>query len=297
MAARLRRVDAAWGYGTLLPALVLGLALVAVPFVLTFWLSVVQDSGMNLAELGGRALSLENYQRAMTDAATWRSLWISIGYVALSVAPAFVIGLVTALLLNERFPGRRWFRTLILVPWAIPGVVAAVAFLWILDGSFGVLNYLLELLRLPSDIAWFSNPKTALLAVSLPTIWKGYPFFTLVLLAALQSVPEEQHEAAKMDGASRLGRFVYVTWPSIQGPAVLAVILQALWAFREFDFIFPTTGGGPNGATETLAIRIYNEAFRFFDLGTAAVLGVIALIFTAIIVRVAFPLMRGAYLD
>lgn len=248
---------------------------------------------MNFAQIGQLPLSLRNYAEVLSAPETWRGVWLSVVYTVGATVPSFVLGLGTALLLNRRFPGRRLFRTLVLLPWAVPGVVAAVGFLWILDASYGVLNYALESVGLISEgVAWFSDPDTAMFAVILPTVWKGYPFFTLALLAALQSIPDELYEAARVDGASPFSQFRYITWPGIRTTAVLTIVLIGLWVFREFDFIYPLTGGGPDGATETLAIRIYNEAFGFFNMGVAGALGILTLLIAAVFVLILYPKMR-----
>ena len=146
------------------------------------------------------------------------------------------------------------------------------------DASFGVTNYFLRSLGLIStDISWYTNESTALIAVIVPTLWKGYPFFTLTLLAAMQSIPGNLYEAAEVDGASAWQRFTNITWPGIRGQATLALVLNGLWVFREFDIIYAATGGGPSKTTETLGIRAYNEAFGYFYMGRAAVIGVLML--------------------
>lgn len=240
-------------------------------------------------------LTAANYGAVLADAATWGSLVVSIEYVLGVTAGGFAIGLGTALLLNEAILGRRLLRTLTLVPWAIPGVTATVGFVWMLNPTFGVANHLLRAAGLISvDVNWLGSPSTALAAVTIPTVWKSYPFFTVMLLAGLQSVPSEQYEAAAVDGAGRLARFRWVTWPGIQGYAVLAALFNAMYAFREFDFIFASTRGGPGGATETIAIRIYNKAFESFDLGTAAALGTLTFGLVSAVVLLLLPrIMQG----
>ena len=183
-----------------------------------------------------------------------------------------------------------------LLPWAVPGVMVSIVFLWLFDASFGVVNYALRSLGLIAvDVAWYTNESTALIAVIVPTIWKAYPFFTLTLLAALQSIPADLYEAAGVDGASARQRFANITWPGIRGPAVLALILNGLWAFREFDIIFAATGGGPAKATETLGIRAYNEAFGYFYMGRAAVIGVLMLAIAFVFVLVARRELRKEF--
>jgi multiple sugar transport system permease protein len=168
----------------------------------------------------------------------------------------------------------------------VPGVIVSITFLWMFDASYGVVNSVLRRAGLLStDLAWFVDADTAMFAVILPTVWKSFPFFAITILAALQAIPAELYEAAKVDGARAWHQFRYVTWPSIKRPAMLAVLLNALWTFREFDIIFASTGGGPAGATETLGILVYREAFSSFRFGTAAALGVLMLA-TALVVVV-----------
>lgn len=283
----------AWGYGLLLPALLVVLLLIAYPLYLALSLSFREDQFVALDQIGQLSLTLENFATTLSDTATGRSLWLSVVYTIGATVPSFLIGLGTALLLNRQFPARRWLRTLILLPWAVPNVIAGIAFLWMLDSSYGIVNYLLQSTGLITEnIAWFFDPDTAMIAVILPTAWQGYPFFTLTLLAALQSVPKDLYEAAKIDGATSFAQFRFITWPAIRTPATVAYTLIALWVFREFDFIYALTGGGPNGATETLAIRIYNEAFQFFHFGIASALGIITLLICALLVVSVFPKMK-----
>jgi multiple sugar transport system permease protein len=135
-----------------------------------------------------------------------------------------------------------------------------------------------------------------MLAVILPTVWKSFPFFTITILAALQSIPDSQYEAAKVDGANPWQTFRYVTWPGISGPAYLALVLNALWTFREFDIIFAATGGGPARATETLGILVYLEAFSHFRMGTAAALGAVMVAIAAVLVMLGLRGIRESRL-
>ena len=274
----LARRERLFAYALLAPAVLAVLALIAWPMYLIVSISFREGKSLNFLALSNRPLGFGNYEIVLTDAATWHSVLVSFVYTFGTIVPAFLIGLSTALLLNRVFPFRRWLRSLMLLPWAAPGVMVSIVFLWLFDASFGVVNYALRSLGLIStDIAWYTSESTALLAVIVPTIWKAYPFFTLTLLAALQSIPGNLYEAADVDGASSWQRFVNITWPGIRGQAVLALVLNGLWAFREFDIIFAATGGGPAKATETLGIRAYNEAFGYFYMGRAAVVGVLML--------------------
>ena len=283
-------------YMLLLPALLLTLALMVYPMFMTVSLSLRPGTVMNFNLIDKLPLGWDNYLEVFTNPAAWKSLLLALVYTGASTGAGFLIGLGTALLLNKRLWGRRILRIMVLTPWAVPGVLASIAFLWIFDASYGVFNYLLRSSGLISkNLAWFFDPNLAMTAVVIPTVWKGYPFFSLTLLAALQSIPVELYEAARVDGAGRLGQFRYITWPGIRTAAVLALVLNGLWTFRVFDIIYPTTQGGPLGATETLAVLIYNEAFKFYHMGKAATLGMLTLFVCVLFVLALYPFMKKKF--
>lgn len=280
----------------LTPALLLGLVLIAYPLYLVVSMSLRDVGLVSVATLNEAPLTWTNFQELWLDPSIRDSLWLSLAYTVGATFPAFVLGLATAVLLNKQFPGRRLMRTLILLPWAVPTVLAAIAFLWILDSSYGVLNYILVSLGIVQEnIGWLASTNTAMVAVILPTVWKTYPFFTLILLAALQAVPEELYEAAAVDGAGAVRKFKSVTWPVIRPAAYLAIILQGLWTFREFDVIYPMTKGGPASSTETLAIRVYNEAFNLFHMGFASAIGVLTVVIGVIAVALVYPRLKQEF--
>ncbi|MCI1002728.1 sugar ABC transporter permease [Ochrobactrum sp. C6C9] len=261
-------------YGLLVPAIASVMFLIVYPLLRIVELSFRQGRSMNFAKISELPLGLDNYRQVLSDPGFWNSIQVTVFYVAGSVFFAFLIGLFTALLLNISFPGRRYLRTLILLPWAVPGVVVSIVFLWMLDGSYGVVNAILRDLGLiDTDITWFVDARTAMWAVIIPTVWKAYPLITLTLLAALQSIPSELYEASDIDGASRFQRFIFITWPGIRATAILSAMISALWIFRDIDIIFAATHGGPARATETLALYTYNEAFQYFRMGVGSAVG------------------------
>lgn len=292
----LARRERMFAYAMLAPAVVAVFALIAYPMYLILAISFREGKSLNFLALHTRPFGLGNYQTVLADPATWHSVFVSFAYTFGTIAPAFLLGLSTAVLLNRVFPLRRWLRSLILLPWAVPGVMVSIVFLWLFDASFGVVNYFLRAAGLiATDISWYTNESTALVAVIIPTIWKSYPFFTLTLLAAMQSIPASLYEAAAVDGASAWERFALITWPGIRGQATLALVLNGLWAFREFDIIYAATGGGPSKATETLGIRAYNEAFGYFYMGRAAVIGVLMLAIALVAVLLARRQLRKEF--
>jgi multiple sugar transport system permease protein len=280
----------------LAPALIAVAVLIAWPIYVVVQMSLRPGKALALSELMSRPLGLANYDRVLHQQTLWEAFGHSAVYTVGSLAPAFLAGLLFALLFHRAFPARRWLRSMLLLPWAVPGVVVSITFLWMLDASYGVFNAILRDLGVTgSDIAWFVDARTAMAAVIVPTVWKSFPFFTITLLAALQSIPSSLYEAARVDGASAWQQFVHVTWPGIKRPALLAVLLNALWTFREFDIIYAATRGGPAGATETLGILVYREAFESFRFGTAAAIGVLMLTTAAIFVALSMRALREEF--
>lgn len=280
-------------YGLLLPAFAVCTVFIAYPVLATLINSLKPGATMNLNSNKEIKLSLSVYKDVLTDPSTWKTLGRSFVYLFGSLIPSYLLGLATALLLNKSFAGRRAFRTLMILPWAIPGVVASIIFVWMGDSSYGVINYMLKSLGLIDEYrAWFFEENLVMFSVILPTIWKGYPFFTVTLLAALQSIPVELYEAAEVDGCKSIKKFRYITMPEIQEASVLALILNGLWSFKVFDIIYSTTKGGPGVATTTIAIEIYNQAFQYFDICRASVEGILALAICAIVVKLLYPYMN-----
>lgn len=280
-----RRRDLGFFFVLLSPTLLIVTATVVLPLAMLVAISV-RDVGLApLSSIFEAPTTLGNYTEVLREASTWRSLATSLVYVAGTTLLALGMGLGLALILNGYLPVRRLFRTLLLIPWAIPGVTATIAFLWMLNPSFGVVNYVLRTLGLvDGDVNWFGSPETAMLAVILPTAWKAYPFYTVMILAGMQAIPKDLYEAASVDGAGTFAKFRGVTWPGIKPYVAIAAVFNMMYAFREFDFIFASTRGGPGGATETMAIRIYNEAFESFQFGNASALGVVVFVLLAVVV-------------
>jgi multiple sugar transport system permease protein len=277
----------------LAPALILGLLVIGYPLYLIIDSSIREVNLPNIAALNSAPVTGANYTALGTDPTFRQSLWVSLLYTLGGTLPAFLIGLGTALLLNRRFPVRRLFRTLILLPWAVPAVVTSFLFLWILNASYGILNYLLERAHLISSyIPWLASLHWSIVGVIIPTVWKSYPFFTLLILAALQVIPADLYEAARVDGARHWTMFRRITWPGIRNAAFLALVLQLLWTFREFEIIYPITAGGPANSTQTLAIYLYNEVFQFFHMGYASALGVVTIGICIVLVVGMFPFLR-----
>jgi multiple sugar transport system permease protein len=219
-------------------------------------------------------------------------------FTVMVVASVAVLGVVIALLLNQNFPGRTLVRTLILLPWAIPPVVNGLMWQWIYDSKIGALNGLLFSLGFIEEYrGWLSDPTSALLALVFADVWNVLPLAVILLLAALQKIPGELYEAARMDGGTGFQIFWHVTFPWIAQTLLVVLILQTLSAIRAFDAIYVLTAGGPGTATTTLTWQTYLTTFETLDFGLgnafAYTVSLITLGFALIYFRVLFR--RGEF--
>ena len=238
-------------------------------------------------------VGLANYQRMWNDAGFWRSLGTTVVYTVLVVMATMVVALLTALLVNRQFFGRSATRAVITLPYPFPEVAAVLLWAQMFSQQFGVWNVFARwLLPIPENLPWLTDPNLAMGSVLAVTLWKIFPFYSLVLLTALQAVEAELYEAARIDGAGPFASFWHVTLPGIAPTLGIMTLLVTIFSFRRFTTIFLLTGGGPAGSTETLVIRVYNTAFRFYDLSYGAAIGVAGLLVTLLIATVYFGVQR-----
>jgi multiple sugar transport system permease protein len=278
-------------FGTclLLPALAFALGMVVYPIARTLWMSV-HNFNLSRPQRMHEFVGLGHYEALVREPHFWNSIGVTLSYSFAVTTLSYAIGLGLALLLNQRSIGTRIGRTLLSLPWALPGVVAAFTFLWMFDASFGVVNFvLLRIGLIDAPIAWLTSASTAMVVISLVGIWKIVPFTMLTQLAGLQAIPSELYQAAKVDGASRWQEFRNITWPALGHVRVVTIVLTGLVTFREFGQIYVISGGGPDRSTETLSVNLYVEAFQGFHFGYASALGIvmlaISLVFTILVVR------------
>jgi len=277
------------GYVYLVPAALCLLATVVVPIGKAIQLSLYDDVLFKPQDY--RFVGLANYVHLVEDPVFWLSLWNSFVWVFGSVILQFIAGFAAALLLHRAFVGRGLLRTLTLLPWIIPGVVVGLIWEWLYQPNYGVINDLLiKTGWLHDRVAWLSNPDLAMGAVVFTNVWRGIPFFAIMLLAGLQAVPEELYEAARIDGAGVWARFWHVTLPLMRPIIVVATATRIIWTFNYADLIFVMTSGGPANATQITSTYTLMQAYSNLDFGYAAALSVVLLIimlaFTAAYLRV-----------
>ena len=260
-----------------LPAALVVLVLVAWPIWLTIELSLYRVRLFDILRNRPLAFTTANYERLLGDQRFWEALLNTAIFAVSSVGLAMLWGLGSALLLNRRFPCRAAVRLAVILPWAVPATIGSLVWMFLADGHLGLFNHLLLSAGLiAAPITFLVHNEFAMLMVILAHAWQSYPFFTIMLLAALQAVPPELNDAARVDGAGAPQRFRYVTLPALRDTLVVSGFLSLLAAIRDVETILVMTGGGPGRATETLALRIWNETFRFYDVGLGAAHGVVA---------------------
>jgi len=220
-----------------------------------------------------------NYGKLFSDKDITQILINSLVYVVASVALQFILGLILALALRKPFPGRGIFQAIVFLPWAFSAFVIGLMFRWSFNGEYGVINDILKNLGiLDGSLAWLGTPGLSLLVVIIAMIWMGVPFFAIMLLAALQSIPQDVYEAADIDGSNRLTKFIRITIPYIKPTIITSLLLRVIWVFNSFDLIVVITGGGPASSSQTLPSYMYTKAFSSYDFGLASALGVVLMV-------------------
>jgi multiple sugar transport system permease protein len=255
-----------------LPSVVLLLALVAYPVLDTLRLTVFT---VDFATDRERFVGLANFAAMLHDAKLVPVAINTLIWTVFSLAGQFGLGLLAALAINRNRPGMTLIRTVLLLPYVVPVIAIALFWRWMLDGSYGIVSYMLQSLSLlPAQQTPLASPGGAMAAVIIANIWRGFPFVMISYWAALQGIPEEQYEAARIDGASLWQEFRYVTMYHLGQITKAMVVLRLIWTVTFFDIIWLITRGGPGGATEHWPIWIYQESMGLFRFGYGAALAV-----------------------
>ncbi|WP_341528637.1 sugar ABC transporter permease [Nostoc sp. UHCC 0302] len=275
----------------LIPTLLLLLFVFGYPILRAFWLSVfTKNLGTELQPVFS---GLDNYVRMVGDGRFWQSFWATTVFTTASVLSELVLGLLIALVLNQAFLGRGIVRTAAILPWALPTALIGLAWAWIFNDQFGVVNDILRRLGLIKiGINWLGDPTLAMLAVIFADIWKTTPFISILLLAGLQSIPKDLYEAYSVDGANVWQSFRNITLPLLLPQILIAALFRFAQAFGIFDLIAVMTGGGPGGATEVVSLYIYSTVMRYLDFGYGAALVVVTFLILIAAVAIASLLLK-----
>jgi multiple sugar transport system permease protein len=241
----------------------------------------------------GKYIGFENYERLLGGGAFYKSVGTTLVYTAFTVVLSLTLGTVSAFVINRSFPGRTFARAVVVMPWAVPTVAVALVFRWIYNDSTGVANAATSALGL-GERGWLTDPVYGMPSVVIATVWKVTPFVMLVVLAALQSVPEDLYEATRVDGADSYSTFKLVVLPFLLPTLRVVALLMTIWSFRRFEVIWLLTGGGPVDATTTIVIDVYRQAFNNSQLGLAAAAGMLGLVLSLVVTAIYFVVEQRA---
>ncbi|BAG07672.1 carbohydrate ABC transporter permease [Finegoldia magna] len=263
-------------YLLLLPCFLVVIILYGYPMVLTF---INSFNKVNLLTGSSDFIGLANYKSIFNDPQFYKSLSVTVKYTVITVFLKIFLGFLLAYLLSSNIFAKKQFRFLVLIPWAIPQVAVSTLWKWILDGRYGYINYFfMKLGIIKSPILFLSDPNIALYCAAFVDAWLGISFVSMMFLAALEQIPTSLYEASEIDGANKTRQFFDITLPGIRQTFVTILILVTIWTFNSFNVIYVLTQGGPMRSTETLIIKIYQEAFSRFNIGASSALTMIVVV-------------------
>lgn len=274
----INRFPASW----LLPALLPVALMTIYPIANALWTSL---HSVMLLFPDEPFAGLDNYQRVVTSNYFQDALKNSLIFTLFAAPLVVLFGTLIALFLQRRFFGSQIVRSLVLLPWVLPGAISAVLWIWVFHPSFGVLNGLLRDLNvIDHSIPWLTSPRLALISVVVAHVWTQIPFAVVLIMAALSAINSETLEAAAIDCRSALKRFRFVVFPEIKSMIVVLTVYNALTAFTSYDLVYAMTGGGPGTATTLLSFQIWRESFSMYDFGAGSAVAFIVVAISAVLI-------------
>ncbi|MCL5771999.1 MAG: sugar ABC transporter permease [Actinobacteria bacterium] len=278
-------------YLYIMPAVVLVALIVIYPIISNIINSLQTDKRLLTGGAKPAFVGFSNFISAWNEGLFQVSLKNSLLFTISSVAIAFVFGLIISVLLNRVKRFRVFYRVLIVVPWVISPMVAALSWKFLFNDSFGLINYFfLKIGLINEKIVWLGNFKTAFMALTIANIWRIFPFITIMLLAGLQSVSKDIEEAAEIDGAGLVQKYIHIILPQMKHVIIIVILLQFIWNFNEFTVIQTLTQGGPADSTVVLPVLIHKLGFKYWRAGTASalslILSLIILILSSLYLRI-----------
>ncbi|WP_454854485.1 carbohydrate ABC transporter permease [Rhizobium binxianense] len=272
-----------------LPGVAIVLGLTLFPAVYGIYISL---TNLNLGYVGSSFVGLENYVRFFTSADLGLITRNTFSFVAACVILQACLGLAAAMVLEQRLPGHRLMRSIVILPWVLPSVVVGLVFAQIFGGSrLGIANYLLSLVGI-GQMSWFSDPLLAMVILIGVCTWRGIPFTVIILLGGLQTLPRDVYEAAAIDGATAWQRFRYITVPLLRPIIMISIIMGTGGALNSLDIPLALTGGGPGNATELISIALYKQSFFQLDVSYGASIGTVMLIVNILLIMLYLAVLQ-----
>ncbi len=269
------------------PTVLLLLLVVVYPILYSLYVSLHQTDYLKI----GQVVGLRHYLTLARDEVIRQDLLVSLKYVIGSLLGAVPLGLLLAIVLNQGLPLSGLFRTICALPWIISQTVTALLWLWLLDPSFGPVNYLLDTVGV-GRVNFIGNEATALPVLVGVNVWMSYPFAMILFLAGLQTIPAELYESSRIDGASMFEEFLHITLPLLRNTILATCVMLTLYYFTMVTLILVFTGGGPLGSTETLSLRVFNETFLYWRIGQASALGFLIFLLNAVFSVIYIRILR-----
>jgi len=286
-----RRDLSPYPIGWLFPVLILVIVFTVYPFGYAIWNSLFQ---ILLILPVTPFVGIRNYIDVVSSIYFREALFNTLLFAAITAPITVVIALGVARLLLTKFVGRSIVRAVVLLPWAMPGAVSGIIWVWIFHGQWGILNaVLLRLGIISSYVLWLDQPILAKFSVMVAHIWTQIPFASILLMAALSIINREIYEAAEVDGASPVRRLFSITLPQIKGMMLIALIYESIMGLTSYDLTYSMTGGGPGGATTLLSYYIWAESFKMLQFGRGAALGVIMAVITLVLILMIMRVVPG----
>lgn len=267
-------------YFLLAPALSLLIVVLVYPLLYNIYLSFFSWRYTNPDAT--RFIGLANYVELLADPMFWHVTQFTFLFLAVTIVLEFILGLGSALLLSSLYRSRKWFATLILLPYLVAPVAVGLDWRLLWNYDFGLINWIISLVGV-GPVNWLGDTGLAQLAVIITEVWRSTPFVTIILLAGLTAIPQEAIEAARIDGANRWQEFLRVILPLLRPSLTIALLFQTIIKLRVFDLVYIMTGGGPGVATTPYGILEYRTYFRYFDGGKAATIAVVLLLLGTLI--------------
>jgi multiple sugar transport system permease protein len=287
---RLLQSESTLGYALLVPTMLMLLVFLAWPFFWGIWLA------MSNAEIGNNQahfVGLGNFIYNLSDTVFVQSFWNTMAYTAITTVFKFGLGMSMALLLNQVFPLQRFARAALLLPWIIPSVLSTLAWRWMFDPTFSVLNWVLVNSFHANGVNWLGTTNTALASIFIVNVWRGAPFYGISLLAGLQTIPPDLYEAARVDGASRWQQFREITLPLLRPVLLVVLMLSTILTFADFQLPYVLTRGAPYNSTNVLATWAFNIGVPGGSIGIGAAISLVLFPLLAIAITAVLVSLRS----
>ncbi|HEY8759408.1 MAG TPA: sugar ABC transporter permease [Candidatus Dormibacteraeota bacterium] len=269
---RVLQRESTLGYALLVPTMLMLLVFLAWPFLWGIWLSV---SNAEIGNDSSHFVGIGNFVYNLSDRIFVQSFWNTMAYTAITTVFKFGLGMSMALLLNQVFPLQRFARAALLLPWIIPSVLSTLAWRWMFDPTFSILNWVLMHSFHTGGVNWLGTTNTALASIFIVNIWRGAPFYGISLLAGLQTIPPDLYEAARVDGASRWQQFREITLPLLRPVLLVVLMLSTILTFADFQLPYVLTRGAPYNSTNVLATWAFNIGVPGGSIGLGAAISLV----------------------